>query len=236
MARSISGFLAAVLCLLAALGATAQGKSSHTNSKARCTSARGKAHPRTSSVRKVHCPKGGRRRHRSRHPAHLLFFTAKDGHCPDATLAPSAANLPEVRAATLCLVNRERAAHGEAALHWNGSLVQAAQGHTESMAFGNYFEHVGPHGETPVSRMRRTGYIYSARLGYEIAENIGWGSLWLGTPKAVVATWMGSAGHRANILDRHFRDTGIGISSHVAGLAHGQSGGIYTQDFGVIVG
>jgi len=180
------------------------------------------------------CPKGGRP-HRGR-PAHLLFFTARNGHCPYAKLAPTRFDTAKVRAATLCLVNRERARHGERALHWNIHLVAAAQAHTESMAFGDYFEHVGPHGQTPLMRMRRMGYISSSRVGFAVGENIAWGSLWLGTPKAIVATWMASPGHRANILDRHFRDTGIGVSPHTNALAHGQRGGIYTQDFGVIVG
>jgi uncharacterized protein YkwD len=167
---------------------------------------------------------------------HALFYTAHDGHCRDAKLAPSSHDLARVRAATLCLVNRERARHGERALHWNLRLLAAAQSHTESMAFGGYFEHIGPNGVTPLMRMRRTGYISSSKEGFQVAENIAWGSLWLGTPQAIVSAWMHSPGHRANILDGHFRDTGIGISPHTNGLAHGQRGGIYTQDFGVIVG
>ncbi len=139
-----------------------------------------------------------------------------------------------MRAATLCLVNRERTANGVSPLQADSALELSAQRHTESMAFGDYFEHVGPDG-TPASRMRAAGYIYSSRIGYEIGENIGWGTLWLATPRAIVAAWMASPGHRANILDPSFRDTGIGVSAHPpASLAHGQAGGIYTQDFGVI--
>ena len=116
-------------------------------------------------------------------------------------------------------------------------LLDAAQSHTESMAFGDYFAHVGPGGETPLTRMRRTGYISSSgHVGYEVGENIAWGSLWLGDPKSIVSAWMASPGHRANILDAHFRETGIGVSPHLGTLAPGQSGGIYTQDFGVIIG
>ena len=58
---------------------------------------------------------------------------------------------------SLCLVNRERAAHGEGALQANPRLEQAAQSHTESMAFGGYFEHVGPRGDTPVEPDARVG-------------------------------------------------------------------------------
>jgi uncharacterized protein YkwD len=197
------------------------------------------ARERTSSFHHLSCPKGtGRGQSKSRPPkTHQLFFKAHHGVCRDARLAPSKTNVRLIRAATLCLVNRERQRHGEAALHWNERLVASAQAHTESMAFGGYFAHVGPRGETPLTRMRRTGYISSSgRVGYEVGENIAWGSLWLGTPRAIVAAWMASPGHRANILDRRFRETGIGVSPHVGSLAGGQSGGIYTQDFGVRIG
>jgi uncharacterized protein YkwD len=158
------------------------------------------------------------------------------GSCPDADLAPSAGNVERIRAATLCLVNREREARGESGLRDNSRLQQAAQSHTDSMAFGDYFEHVGPGGETPGDRMRASGYIYSSQVGYEIGENIAWGTLSQGTPHAIVAAWMASTGHRENILNAHFRDTAVGVSPHVPGsFGHGQSGGIYTQDFGVII-
>jgi uncharacterized protein YkwD len=122
------------------------------------------------------------------------------------------------------------------ALDASPRLEQSAQRHTEDMAFGNYFEHISPGGETPVDRMRSSGYIYSSQIGYEVGENIGWGTLSLATPRAVVAAWMASPGHRANILDTHFRDTGVGVSPHPPeSLARGQAGAVYTQDFGVII-
>jgi uncharacterized protein YkwD len=159
------------------------------------------------------------------------------GGCADTDLAPATWNVERIRGAVVCLVNRERAAHGEGALQTNPRLEQAAQGHTESMAFGGYFEHVGPRGDTPVQRMRASGYIYSSRLGYEVAENLAWGTGGQGTPRAIVAAWMASAGHRANILDASFRDTAVGVSPHVpSSMGGGQGGGMYTQDFGVITG
>jgi len=161
--------------------------------------------------------------------------SARHRACPNARLRPTEQNLNRIRAAILCLVNRERAAHREKRLRLNTRLERAAQRHTESMAFGDYFEHVGPRGQTPLARMRAAGYIYSSRIGYQVGENIAWGTLWLATPRAIVAAWMASPGHRANILDRHFRDTAIGASPHPpVSLAHGQAGAIYTQDFGVV--
>jgi uncharacterized protein YkwD len=223
--------LAGALVLLVALAAPAASPAKPQSSAfvGRCK----KVH--TSSFHGHHCPKGPGH---SQQPAgaHQLLFWAHDGHCRDANLAPTASDLPAVRAATLCLVNRERMSRGERALRWNDRLISAAQRHTESMAFGHYFGHDGPSGQTPLTRLRSTGYISSRRVGFEIGENIGWGSRRLGTPRAIVAAWMASAGHRANILDRRFRDTGIGISPHLGPLAGGQHGGMYTQDFGVIIG
>jgi uncharacterized protein YkwD len=159
--------------------------------------------------------------------------------CAHARLLPTNHNLALIRAATLCLINRERAVRGERPLRPNARLRRAAQAHTNSMAFGDYFEHVGgggPGGGTPLARMRDAGYISSSRVGYEVGENIAWGTLGLATPRAIVAAWMASPGHRANILDRHYRETGIGVSPHPpTSLANGQPGAIYTQDFGVII-
>jgi uncharacterized protein YkwD len=154
--------------------------------------------------------------------------------CRGAGLRPTQRDLRLIRAATLCLVNRERAARGERPLRLNRRLVRAARAHSESMALDDYFDHIGPRGQTPLARLRAVGYISSSR-GYEVGENIAWGTLGLATPRAIVAAWMASPGHRANILDPRFRETGIGVSPHApSSLAHGQPGAIYTQDFGVI--
>jgi uncharacterized protein YkwD len=169
---------------------------------------------------------------RHRHPHRLGRWHA----CAHSGLMPTATNARLIRSATLCLVNRERAAHGERRLRLNVHLDRAAQTHTASMASNDYFEHFGPSGQTPVARMRAAGYIFSSHVGYQVGENIAWGTLSLATPRAIVSAWMHSPGHRANILDRHYRDTGIGISPHPPeSLAHGQAGAVYTQDFGVII-
>jgi len=107
------------------------------------------------------------------------------------------------------------------------------------MAVDDYFEHVGAGGSgggTPLARLRAVGYISSSRDSYEVGENIAWGTLSLATPRAIVAAWMRSPPHRANILDPRYRETGIGVCAHPpTSLAHGQPGAVYTQDFGVII-
>ncbi len=157
------------------------------------------------------------------------------GECANTTLTPHAGNTEAIREAVLCLINREREAHGESPLVVNAKLTRTAQGHSEDMASEDYFSHYAPNGSSPLDRMRATGYIYSSQLAYEIGENIAWGTLWLASPQSIVSSWMASPEHRANILDAGYRETGIGVSPNApASLSGGQAGGLYTQDFGTI--
>ena len=112
--------------------------------------------------------------------------------CPGADLRPTKEDIEAVRTATLCLVDQERTSHGEAALQPNTDLQQSAQSHTASMVSDDYFEHDGPDGDTPLSRMTACGYIPSSHVGYEIGENIGWGTLSLSTPRAIVSSCCGT--------------------------------------------
>jgi uncharacterized protein YkwD len=148
---------------------------------------------------------------------------------------PGEGNLALVREATLCLVNRERARAGEAPLREDPALTRAAQGHSVSMLEHGYFEHAGADGRSPLQRMQASGYISRSSGSFEVGENIAWGSSVLATPASIVAAWMASPGHRANILLAGYRDTGIGISPHLPGaFGAGTGGALYTQDFGVI--
>jgi uncharacterized protein YkwD len=155
--------------------------------------------------------------------------------CANTEVRPSRANLSLIRAATRCLVNRERVTRGERALTSSPRLARAAEDHTLSMAFGGYFAHVGPGGDTPMARIRATGYLFKAYASVAVGENIAWGTRHLSTPRAIVRAWMASPDHRANILDPRFRSTAFGISSHLPySLGGGQAGAIYTEDFGSV--
>jgi uncharacterized protein YkwD len=263
--RSLPGALALVVCLCVTAGsATAlaggRGASDRPVAGAASTHQQGGRHRRRTHPAKrcakqssfhtsgghihrkhrpTNCAKRGSGKGKGHHAKRHRSSNGKPANadtCPGADLWPTQGNLETVRSATLCLVNQERTSRDEAALQPNAHLQQSAQAHTESMVDGDYFEHDSPQGDTPLSRMTACGYIYSSQVGYEIGENIGWGTLGLSTPRAIVAAWMASPGHRANILDAHFRDTAIGVSPHVpSSLSQGQAGGIYTQDFGVII-
>ena len=103
----------------------------------------------------------------------------------------------------LAAVNKARAGAGCAALTVNAKLVKAAKGHAKAMAEQNFFSHSSKNGAKFSSRIKAQGYSYS-----KVAENIGAGQ---SSAAGIMESWMGSAGHRKNILDCALRETGIAV-------------------------
>ena len=154
--------------------------------------------------------------------------------CADANLVPTSANGSRVEAATLCLVNVQRERHGERALRANADLARSSAAHSEDMVSENYFDHVSPAGETPLARIKASTYL-PPKAAYLVGENIALGTMQLATPTAIVATWMKSPGHRANILNSDFRDSGVGVVAQAPSqYSNGQRGATYTQQFGTV--
>lgn len=104
----------------------------------------------------------------------------------------------------LNLINQERNSHGITGLSYHKALDQAAQAHAEDMAKNNYFSHTGKDGSTPADRAIRAGYGSSW-----VGENIAKGTT---NPNSIFNMWMGSAGHRQNMLNPAWKSTGIGVS------------------------
>jgi uncharacterized protein YkwD len=128
--------------------------------------------------------------------------------------------------ATLCLLNKQRQAHGLKKLRENERLDRASQHHANDMSRRNYFAH----GDF-VGRIRAARYLSGANRGYTLGENIAWGSWDYATPKNIVIAWMHSPGHRANILNGRFHEIGLGVARGAP--VSGQSrGGTYVTDFG----
>ena len=162
--------------------------------------------------------------------AATLLLAAPAMACEGQDLIPSGDNMKQVRRATLCLLNQERASHGLAKLRLNKRLSKASKRHSRAMVSRRFFEHTSPTGSTMVARVTGAGYRRWASLG----ENIAWGTEGLATPRAIMRGWMNSPGHRANILRGQFREVGIGIATGApANLRAGERGATYTTDFGV---
>jgi uncharacterized protein YkwD len=158
--------------------------------------------------------------------------TARAAACADSTLIPTSTDLARIEAATLCLINQQRAAAGIPALRSNTALNTAASQHSLDMVAKNYFDHTSPTGSTMLSRLTAVGYI-KPNEAWSIGENIAAATGSLATPAAIVTAWMNSPGHRANILDASFKDTGIAAAPGVPKVVGTGPGGTYTEDFGV---
>jgi uncharacterized protein YkwD len=152
--------------------------------------------------------------------------------CANAALQPDSANLATVAAATLCLLNGERADRGLATLRPNERLRRAALGHGGDMVAHGYFSHSGRDGSQPAQRIRAAGYLSSGG-SWRIGENLAWGTGTLATPTAIMAAWMSSTGHRANILQPAYREIGFGL---VAGnpASRTGAGATFVTEFGVV--
>ena len=85
-------------------------------------------------------------------------------------------------------------------LVWNEALAEAALAHSRDMASRDYFSHADPSGGSVRQRAIRFGY----RWRY-VGENIAAG---LGSPEQVVAGWLASPGHCANLMSPDFVDMG----------------------------
>jgi Cysteine-rich secretory protein family len=157
----------------------------------------------------------------------LLAFSAPSAlaACADDDAAPGEA---VAVAATLCLLNQERAERGLDPLAGSAVLDRAADAFAQDMVERRFFDHVSPGGGTMVERIKAAGWGPGG--SWSAGENIAWGSGSLATPASIVDGWMHSSGHRANILNATFTQIGIGIASG-APQPGVRGAGTYVTDF-----
>ncbi len=91
-----------------------------------------------------------------------------------------------------------------APLQESALLDKVAYGHATDMARHDYFEHVDLSGHDPADRLHATGYREKL-----IGENIAYGP---SSAEEVVAGWMHSPGHCANIMDSRFVEMGLALA------------------------
>lgn len=117
----------------------------------------------------------------------------------------------------LVLINGARASAGLTSLKLSPNLNRAAawkSADNGSNGLGAGFSHTDSLGRAPVQRAQDCGYATGA------AENIAYGSTGAET---IFGMWMGSAGHKQNILYPTYKVIGIG-----------QHGSAWTTDFGFV--
>jgi uncharacterized protein YkwD len=107
-----------------------------------------------------------------------------------------------------------------APLAWNEALAAAALVHSRDMARRDYFSHADPEGRSVSGRATAAGYRWQ-----HVGENIAAGQ---GEPAEVVAGWLASPGHCANIMSPDFAEMGAAYA-----LRPGSTRAIWwTQTFG----
>lgn len=84
------------------------------------------------------------------------------------------------------------------------ALFEAARAHARDMARRGYFDHRAADGNQPKDRVRRAGY--KPRL---VGENIAFAPE---SAEEVVAGWLNSPGHCANIMDARFSEMGAAVA------------------------
>lgn len=132
--------------------------------------------------------------------------------CPNADRRPQRRADERSRAAIACLLAAERAARDLVALERDEALAEAAQSHSDDMAWRSYFAHRSPEADDAGDRAGAAGYTPRPPETWVVGENLGYGSGRLATPRRMMRGWMQSDGHRANILREQHRDIGVGIA------------------------
>jgi len=130
--------------------------------------------------------------------------------CANTDVMPTADNVEQIRAAVLCLHNQIRQQRNLPLLKDNAKLRKAAAGHSADMVDEGYFDHTTPSGDSFVDRIIGAGYA-KRNEAWTLGENLAWGTGDLSTANGVMQAWMNSAGHKANILKRSYKELGIGI-------------------------
>ena len=136
-----------------------------------------------------------------------------------AAAAPEATALTSSERSLLAAVNGVRSAHGLRPLQVDGALVRAARSYSGTMIRTNRLTH-----RDMGARLARHG-VRGPRYG----ENLAWAVGSSAAARRIVASWMASPGHRANLLRPGWRRIGIGA---LRGTFQGYRGAtVVTADF-----
>jgi uncharacterized YkwD family protein/spore coat assembly protein SafA len=102
-------------------------------------------------------------------------------------------------------VNQARETAGLKALGLSKELSNIARLKADEMSLSSYFDHNSPVYGSPFEMLKSFGVTYRTA-----GENIAKGQK---SAKAVLAAWMGSTGHKANIMSEKFTEMGIGFAT-----------------------
>ena len=105
--------------------------------------------------------------------------------------------------------NALRRENGAAALRVNDKLMQAAQVRADEMASSSVYSHTRPDGR------RNTSVTDCPYVGENIHRIADWALQGKSVSEAAVWSWNLSGGHRDNLLEKNYAETGVGLSRGV---------------------
>lgn len=119
--------------------------------------------------------------------------------------------------------NKERAKQGLIALVYNQLLSEAAAGKAQDMFNEQYWAHTSPSGKEPWDFIKNVNYNYKV-AGENLARDFD-------STAPMIAAWMNSPTHRANIMNSRYRDIGLAV---VDGKLNGIETTLVVQMFGAL--
>ncbi|HET8628671.1 MAG TPA: CAP domain-containing protein [Thermomicrobiales bacterium] len=135
--------------------------------------------------------------------AYALLSSQTQAKASTTTLPthPATVSVDQLRADILRLVNEQRQAHALPPLVENDLLDRSAELKARDLIDKQYWSHYAPDGTNPWHFFDVAGYQYTL-AGENLSED-------LYSPESIVAGWMNSPEHRANILGAGYTETGI---------------------------
>ncbi len=164
-----------------------------------------------------------------------LAAPAGGAACADEGTVSTELSAKRFRAAVLCVTNRERARRGLRSLRRDARLERAAQRHAADMVKRDFVGHRSPGGRGYEERIRATGYIPrngAWALGEAFASPLRRDPPTSAfSARQLLSYWLRFSGPRYSLLNRRFRDMGIGVAPGSA-LGRSTAGATYAADFG----
>jgi uncharacterized protein YkwD len=139
---------------------------------------------------------------------------------------------PSLERLLLQQINAVRATRGLARLTSSTSLTRAALQHSRSMVANGFFAHESQNGAPFWKRVKA---FYGPRSGgWTVGENLAMFGGSAPNAQDVVAAWMASPPHRANLLSGQFAEAGLAVLYDPAarGVYGGEPTWVITLDVG----
>jgi uncharacterized protein YkwD len=123
-------------------------------------------------------------------------------------VAKPAAAVASIEKQAFDLINKRRADAGLDTLVWNDDLAEVARLHSEDMACQKFFSHRGSDGSMVDDRADKLGIRNWSAIGENIAFERGFDD----AANFAVDRWMESPAHKQNLLDKRWKETGMGVA------------------------